>query len=1084
MNRQKTRKTSKEKQAVLGSEMAAGEATIFQEPNGITMTASIAPASNGEASAVVVAPHEVFLDIANVQRITGWAWSPGQPLERLSLKIFFDDVEVATITADRFREDLKVAKKGDGYHAFEWIPDPELLPPGGCLVSIRQPGTNAPLTRAKPLILQFDQAPARVAATAAEVVGSIDQAEPYRISGWAFYSHRPTERVVVELLFNGTSLATVRCDGFRQDLKDAGFGDGRHAFTWVPDPSLLQPGSYTIEVRDTGSAGTILAAKTMFYRPSILIDGEVALGANGTFEGWAWNKLRPDEAISVGLFNGDNLLVTALADTFDPKLIAEGVGSGAHAFTLKPPAFFDGEPLVLSIKALPSCVELAGSPVVMPLHVGRHVSLHPTMHSLEPEQTSRTLVEAVTNLSRCTMPPAQVDVDAYRRSCLDALTFLYCADKSAGSAGIVFPEFSEPEISIIIPVYNQFEYTWRCLKSVAVATLGLSFEVIVMDDCSSDETSTLPQRVSGLRYIRQEKNKHYLLNCGQGARAARGKYLYFLNNDTELTPGAIQALLQTFVDFPDAGAVGSKLIYPDGTLQEVGCVIWDNGECHPVGRHERDALLPQYRYLRECHYVTGASMLMPRELFNQVGGFDERYIPAYYEDSDLCMSLRAAGYKVLVQPLSVVIHYEHISTVVAGNRTNVKLQEQNRPKFLGKWGRALAQHPRTSEPWDTLKDVGVRRRCLFFDWRTPRIDEDAGSYAAVQEMRLLQSLGIKVTFASLEMEYAGRHTEALQRLGIECVYAPHFKNWQALLEKRGSEFDFVYGMRFETMEQVIDDMRSRMPHAKILFNPADLHFLRLMREARLKKSVNDPTADELFARADGVKQRELSVMRSSDAIIVYNEIEREVVQTNLPGNLVTVLPFFVPSRDTVPDWSKRAGIAFLGSHQHTPNRDAVEFFARKVMPLIRKSVPDCVFYVYGSDMDLMRKSLEDVQTAGVEVVGSVESVSDAFDRHRVFVAPMRYGSGIKGKVVMAMCNGIPTVLTAVAAEGIHARDQQEVIQAETPAAFAAAVVELHENAARWQSMSNAALHFARTTFSRDRARDVLRATLIGTGITV
>jgi glycosyltransferase involved in cell wall biosynthesis len=448
------------------------------------------------------------------------------------------------------------------------------------------------------------------------------------------------------------------------------------------------------------------------------------------------------------------------------------------------------------------------------------------------------------------------------------------------------------------------------------------------------------------------------------------------------------------------------------------------------------------------------------------------------------MSLRAAGYKVQVQPMSVVIHYEHISAPTTGNRTNTKLQEQNKPKFLNKWGRVLARHPRPSEPWDIVKDVGVSRRCLFFDWRTPRVDEDAGSYAAMQEMRLLQSLGIKVTFASLEMEYAGRHTEALQRVGIECAYAPYYKNWQALLDERGSEFDFVYGMRFEVMEQVIDGIRTRMPRAKILFNPADLHFLRLSREARLKKSSGDPLADQAFAKAEGVKDRELSVMRRSDAIVVYNEIECEVVQTNLPGSLVTVLPFFVPTRADVPDWSKRSGVSFLGSHQHAPNRDAVDFFARQVMPLIRQQIPECGFYIYGSEMELMRGSLEDLQSAGVVVVGSVKDVSDAFDQHRVFVAPMRFGSGIKGKVVMALCNGIPTVLTSVAAEGTHTRDEQEVIQAETPAEFAAAVITLHQDAARWQSISDAALRFGRAEFSKDRARDALRATILGTGITV
>ena len=575
MNRPKAIRTPKSKRSVIRGEAASDRAAIFQETSfqdtsddapifqeqiSTAVAGAVAPQTNGE-SRPVVAPHEVVLDVVTAYRIAGWAWNPGQPDEKLAFNIFFGDTEVATVRADRYREDLKVANKGDGHHAFEWAPDPSLLPDGGCLVSLRQLDTNALLGTPKPLILQPGKPPSRAAKGLTEVVGYIDQAEPYRISGWAFNPNRPIEPLVVELLFNGTSLAKLRCDEYRKDLKEAGFGDGRHSFAWVPDPSLLQPGSYTIELRDIGSGGKLLATRSMFYRPAMLIDGAVALRANGDLEGWAWNKFRPNDALSVGLFDGENLLVTAVADKYDPKLAAEGVGSGAHGFALRPPAFYDGEPRMLSVKALPSCVELAGSPVLIPLHVGRQLSLHPSMNNLDPEQTSRTLIEAVTNLSRCVMPPARVDVDAYKRSCLDALVFLYSAEKSAGSAEIVFPEFSDPQVSIIIPVYNQFEYTWRCLKSVAVATMGLSFEVIVMDDCSSDETSSLPKRVSGLRYIRQEKNKNFLLNCSQGAEAARGKYLYFLNNDTELTPGAIQALLQTFVDFPDAGAVGSKLIY-------------------------------------------------------------------------------------------------------------------------------------------------------------------------------------------------------------------------------------------------------------------------------------------------------------------------------------------------------------------------------------------------------------------------------------------------------------------------------------------------------------------------------------------
>ncbi len=1052
-------------------------------PNEATGVGTVAQASKTSPDGPPIAGGgNAALDFVSPDLVRGWVWNPDRPDERVAVNIFFDRVVVATVVADKYRRDLELANKGDGRHAFEWAPPRSALPAAGCEVIVLTADTSE--TVGGPAAMPASQQ-ADAACENGDFIGSLDQAEPYRISGWAYCRNRPTERIVVEILLNGTSLGRVTCDQFREDLKNEGFGDGRHAFTWTPDPALLLPGSYTVELRVFGIGKRLAPITNMFYKPAILIDGAVKTCNDGMIEGWVWNKLRRNDPVSVGLFEGDNLLVTGIADRYDPKLLSDGIGTGAHGFSLRMPNFYDGEPRVFSVKALPSGVELAGSPLTVPPHVGRQTSLAPSMRNIELEQTNHTLIEALTNFSRCSPPQdADVDLDAYRQSCLDALAFIYSGEKSAGSNPILFPVFKEPKISIVIPAYNQYEYTWRCLKSVAVATWGLAFEVILMDDCSSDETMDLPNRVGGLRYFRQERNKHFILNCNQGAQQARGAYLYFLNNDTELTPNAIRALLQTFSDFPEAGAVGSKLVYPDGSLQEVGCAIWENGDGHTFGRHERDALLPQYRYLRECHYVSGASLMIPRKLFEQVGGFDERFVPAYSEDSDLCMSVRASGRKVLVQPLSVVIHYERVSSSTMGDRASSSLMQRNKPKFLRKWGPALARHPRSTDEWSLVKDIGVSRRCLFFDWKTPRIDEDAGSYAALQEMRILQSLGAKVTFASLQMDYAGRHTEALQRLGIECVYAPHYKTWQSFLEQRGGEFDFVYGMRFEIMEQVIEKMRERMPLAKIVFNCADLHFLRLLREARLKKSLNDPTGDEGFVKAEGVKQRELSVMRRSDAIIVYNEVERELVQAELPGKTVNVMPWIVPALEKAPTWSERSGVAFLGSHQHAPNRDAVEFFARQVMPLVRQKVPGCEFYIYGSDMDLMRKPLEGLLHEGIKVIGSVRDVSEAFERHRVFVAPLRYGAGIKGKVVMALCNGIPTVLTQVATEGMSVRDGQEVLLADTPGQFAEAVVELHENTARWEAISQAALNFGRTTFGAERAREVLRKIILELGITI
>jgi GT2 family glycosyltransferase len=1026
------------------------------------------------------------LDHAELDRIIGWAWSPGQPAERLLIDILFNDTAVATVKADRYRADLKAAGIGDGRYGFEWNPKISDLPEDGCTVTLRRAGTFEVLNGRWSLTRSGDDVSSTATAADVEYVGTIDQAEPYRITGSAWCPARPSERVIIDLLLNGTSLATLRCDEFRQELKDARMGDGRHSFSWVPDPSLMIPGSYTIAARVAGTTNIITKPCTMLYRPPALIDGAVNLAGENKIAGWAWNKLRPMNAISVGLFEGDNLLLSTCADEYDPKLAAEGVGNGMHAFSLRLPSFFDRKPRVFSVRALPSCVELAGSPLAVEPRPGRETSLQPSTHNLDPTQTNETLIEAVSNFIADFQGSIAIpNLEAYRNSCLDALVYLYRGAQGSDGRPIIFPEFEAPLISIIIPVYNQFSYTWRCLKSVAVATWGLSFEVILIDDCSDDETPTLRDRVPGLRYVRQEKNKHFILSCNRGAGIARGKYIYFLNNDVELTANAIRALLQTFEDFPTAGVVGSKLIYPNGNLQEVGCILFDTGDAHNVGRHEQDPLLPNFRYLRECHYVSAASLMIPRELFKQIGGFDERYLPAYCEDSDLCMSVRALGKKVFVQPMSVVVHYERVSADASAGKATSNLMKQNHPKFIAKWGTILASHPRADEPWDIVKEVGITRRCLFFDWRTPRTDEDAGSYAALQEMRILRSLGIKVTFASLQMDYAGRHTEALQRVGIECAYAPHYKNWLEFIEKRGGEFDLIYGMRYNIIEQVIEQMRSQMPKAKILFNCADFHFIRTLREAQLKKKVGDPKADEMFAEAQLVKERELDVMRRSDCIIVYNAVEREVVEASLPGRTAIVMPWIVPVRDKIPPWSERQGIAFLGSYQHVPNRDAVEFFARQVLPLVREQIPDCVFNIYGSEMEKMREPLDDLrEDGGINLVGYVNNISEVLDRHRVFATPVRYGSGIKGKLVMGLCNGIPAVVTRMATEGMDVRDGQEVVFADAPAEFAAAAVALHQDAKKWQAISERALAFGRRAFSAEGAHEVMRQAVLASGVPV
>ena len=222
---------------------------------------------------------------------------------------------------------------------------------------------------------------------------------------------------------------------------------------------------------------------------------------------------------------------------------------------------------------------------------------------------------------------------------------------------IRFPQHEEVEVSIIIPVFNQLEYTHACLASLQTVEEQMRFEVIIVDDCSTDRTAEVLPQLHGITYLRNERNSGFVTSCNCGAEKARGKYLVLLNNDTLVKPGWLTALLDTFIEELDAGIVGSKLLYPDGRLQEAGGIIWRDASGWNYGKFD-DPEKPEYNYLREVDYCSAAALMVPKALFESVGGFDSRYAPGYYEDTDLAFKVRRAGYKVLYQPLSEVIHYE------------------------------------------------------------------------------------------------------------------------------------------------------------------------------------------------------------------------------------------------------------------------------------------------------------------------------------------------------------------------------------------------------------------------------------------
>ncbi|WP_445146031.1 glycosyltransferase family 2 protein [Dyella sp. Tek66A03] len=279
-------------------------------------------------------------------------------------------------------------------------------------------------------------------------------------------------------------------------------------------------------------------------------------------------------------------------------------------------------------------------------------------------------------------------------------------DVAAIAALTAVPRAAAPLASIIVPVFNKVDYTLTCLAALAACRDASSYEVIVVDDGSSDDTSVRVPAIEGVRYIRNSSNQGFIGSCNRGAAQAHGEYLVFLNNDTAVQPGWLDALLRIFESHRDAGLVGAKLLYPDGTLQEAGGILYTDGRGGNYGRFDA-ALDPRYTYVRDVDYCSGAAIAIRKVLFDRLGGFDDRYRPAYYEDADLSMRVREAGLRVLYQPRSLVIHFEGITSGTSETSGAKAYQVRNREIFLQRWRDTLL---RDHSSWGTPLDMAVLRK--------------------------------------------------------------------------------------------------------------------------------------------------------------------------------------------------------------------------------------------------------------------------------------------------------------------------------------------------------------------------------------
>jgi GT2 family glycosyltransferase/glycosyltransferase involved in cell wall biosynthesis len=623
------------------------------------------------------------------------------------------------------------------------------------------------------------------------------------------------------------------------------------------------------------------------------------------------------------------------------------------------------------------------------------------------------------------------------------------------------PRSEQPLISIVIPAYNNWVYTAACLRSINDARDAQRIEVILVDDESSDETEHNASKIQGLIYLRNEENSGFIESCNRGAGKAQGKFLVLLNNDTQVIDGWLDSLLDAFELHPDAGLVGSRLVYPDGSLQECGGLVFKDGSGWNYGKGDNPER-PEYMHIRDADYCSGASIMIKTELFRKLGGFDERYKPAYYEDTDLAFAVRAAGKRVLVQPASTVIHHEGITSGTDTDSGTKRYQVVNQKTFSERWAKELTHFSeRIDDPTNpavirAARDHRLRGRVLIVDATTPEPDQDSGSLRLTHVMRCFMKLGFGVTFFADNHGYAGKYTRQMQQWGVEVVYQPWIESNQAFFRQRGAEFDYIMVSRHYIASNYVSNVRRFCPQAKFIFDTVDLHYLREQRLAELEDN------QALRQVASMTRRSELSVIEKSDAVLVVSETEVEILKEDAPEALVHVLSNIHDVPGCQQEFEEREDMFFVGGYQHPPNIDAAKWFVNKIWPLVHAELPDVKFHLIGSKAP---DSVRELKGDGVIFHGFVEDLEHYLDHCRIAVAPLRYGAGVKGKVNMSMSHGQPVVATLVAVEGLHAEHGHDVLVGETEEEFAREVVRLYLDKELWNRISAAAIKNVESHFS-------------------
>jgi O-antigen biosynthesis protein len=621
----------------------------------------------------------------------------------------------------------------------------------------------------------------------------------------------------------------------------------------------------------------------------------------------------------------------------------------------------------------------------------------------------------------------------------------------SGDTRLSLPVTDVPILSVLVVAHNNAELTYECLSALA-AQLDVPAEVLLLDNASQDRTAELLRRIDGLQWERSADNVGFVAGTNQLAARARGSVLLLLNNDAFLRTG-VAAAVERLLEDDRLGAVGGKLIAPDGRLQEMGCGMTTGGTSYGFGRGD----LPfrgVYSSERECPYVSGALLLTRRECFLAAGGLDTLFHPGYFEDTDYCFRLAAKGSRTVASPALCATHVE--GATFSRTASSRALFERNRALFRSRHADALTTQSIwvrdcTSVPVPLLPG---RSGTIYVDDHAPLAGLGSGLPRAVAIVDAIVGAGRRVTCVGTvghDLMDLGCAATDLPR-EVEFVALRRGLDLEQVFEQRRGGYDTVWASRPHNMKR-LRLLKQRRPDlfagVRVIYDAEAIFALRELSRGDLDEAERAEWTLEL--------QRELREADAADIVVAVSAAEAAVLGAR--GKAPVVIAHRVTPRSLpAPDLLSREGLLFVGAvHSRTsPNYASLAWFLEAILPCLQRRLPGIDLRVAGYWSPEV-PPLE-VGTGAVTQLGYVRDLAPLYDRARIFVAPMLYGAGVPLKVIEAAAHGIPVCASPLVQSQLGWRPGHELHVADPsqPERFADAIARLYDGEPLWRRIQDGA----------------------------